>query len=131
MVTSDHKIKFRTLKTNSVYRQRSSNPSQPWRDSKKTTSNQQQDESSISFSVRYIFSRSWLNVLLIFVPFGIAAHTAGLNNQTIIFALNAIAIIPLTGLLTFATECVAQDLGVGVGSLLNITFGNLVELVIL
>jgi Ca2+:H+ antiporter len=70
-------------------------------------------------------------VLLIFVPFGIAAHAAGLNNPTIVFALNAIAIIPLTGLLTYSTECIAQDVGVGVGSLLNITFGNLVELVIL
>jgi Ca2+:H+ antiporter len=83
------------------------------------------------FSIRYAFSRSWLTLLLIFVPFGIMSHVAGIKNNTIIFALNAIAIIPLTELLTFATENVSQNLGVGLGSLLNITFGNLVEFVIL
>lgn len=56
---------------------------------------------------------------------------AGVKNRTVVFALNAMAIVPLTGLLTFATENVAQSVGVGLGALLNITFGNLVELVIL
>lgn len=78
-----------------------------------------------------IFGHSWLYVMLVFVPFGIAAHVAGLKNPTVTFALNALAIVPLTGLLTYATENVAQSLGVGLGALLNITFGNLVELVIL
>jgi calcium/proton exchanger cax len=65
------------------------------------------------------------------VPFGIGAHTAGVRNRTFVFALNALAIVPLTGILTYATENVSHKLGVGLGSLLNITFGNLVELVIL
>jgi Ca2+:H+ antiporter len=69
--------------------------------------------------------------MLVFVPFGIAAHVAGLRNHTVTFALNALAIVPLTALLTFATENVAMRLGVGLGALLNISFGNLVELVIL
>jgi Ca2+:H+ antiporter len=68
--------------------------------------------------------------LLVFVPFGIASNSAGFQ-PIIIFALNALAIIPLTGLLTFATENAAQRLGVGAGALLNITFGNMVEFIIL
>lgn len=82
-------------------------------------------------SVQHIFIRSRLNVLLVFVPFGIAAHLAGLKNPTIDFALNAVAILPLTALLTYATENVASTIGTGPGALLNIVFGNLVELVIL
>jgi Ca2+:H+ antiporter len=82
-------------------------------------------------SIRHLFALSWLNILLIFVPFGISAQLAGLKNPTFIFALNAIAIVPLTMLLTYSTECVAQNLGNGIGAFLNITFGNLVEMVIL
>ncbi|KAJ9607152.1 hypothetical protein H2200_008224 [Cladophialophora chaetospira] len=72
---------------------------------------------------------SWVNVLLIFVPVGIAVHFAGVN-ENVVFALNAIAIIPLAGLLTFATECVAHRLGPTLGALLNVSFGNAVELII-
>lgn len=73
---------------------------------------------------------SWVNVLLIFVPAGIAVAAAGLN-PIIIFALNAVAIIPLAGLLSHATECVASRLGDTIGALINVTFGNAVELIIL
>jgi len=72
---------------------------------------------------------SWVNVLLVFVPVGIAVHFAGINPN-VVFALNAIAIIPLAGLLTFATESVAHRLGPTLGALLNVSFGNAVELII-
>lgn len=71
-----------------------------------------------------------LNVLLIFVPIGIAVKVAGVN-PTIVFAMNAIAIIPLAGLLSHATESVASELGDTIGALMNVTFGNAVELIIL
>jgi Ca2+:H+ antiporter len=48
----------------------------------------------------------------------------------IIFAMNAIAIIPLAGLLAHATESVASRLGDTIGALMNVTFGNAVELII-
>lgn len=64
------------------------------------------------------------------MPFGIASNAAGLQ-PIVVFGLNALAIVPLTGLLTFATENAAQSLGVGAGALLNITFGNMVEFIIL
>ena len=72
---------------------------------------------------------SWVNVLLVFVPVGIACEAAGLD-PAIIFAMNAVAIIPLAGLLSHATESVASRLGDTVGALINVTFGNAVELII-
>ncbi|KAL4994033.1 Sodium/calcium exchanger protein-domain-containing protein [Aspergillus recurvatus] len=44
--------------------------------------------------------------------------------------MNAVAIIPLAGLLSHATECVASRMGDAIGALLNVTFGNAVELII-
>lgn len=79
--------------------------------------------------LRTIFLRSWLNVLLIFVPAGIAVHAAGLNPN-VSFALNAIAVVPLAGLLTFATECLAHRTSPTIAALLNVSFGNSVELII-
>lgn len=72
---------------------------------------------------------SWINVLLVFVPAGIAVKAAGLP-PAIVFALNAVAIIPLAGLLSHATESVASRLGDTIGALINVTFGNAVELII-
>jgi len=69
-------------------------------------------------------------LLLIFVPVGIAASFTKLNPE-IVFAMNAIAIVPLAGLLTYATETVAKKLGDTWGALLNVSFGNAVELIIL
>lgn len=79
--------------------------------------------------VKEAICHSWINVLLIFVPIGIAARAAGLN-ASIVFGLNAVAIVPLAGLLAHATESVAAQLGNNIGALLNITFGNAVELII-
>ena len=72
---------------------------------------------------------SWINVLLVFVPIGIAAEAAHLS-PAIVFAMNAVAIVPLAGLLSHATESVAARLGDTIGALLNVTFGNAVELII-
>ncbi|CAK7227614.1 hypothetical protein SBRCBS47491_006630 [Sporothrix bragantina] len=80
-------------------------------------------------TVKDILFSSWVNVLLVFVPVGIAAHFAKLSAG-IIFAMNAIAIIPLAGLLSHATESVASRMGDTVGALMNVTFGNAVELII-
>ena len=72
---------------------------------------------------------SWVNVLLVFVPVGIAAKATNLNPD-VVFAMNAVAIIPLAGLLSHATESVASRLGDTIGALINVTFGNAVELII-
>lgn len=78
-------------------------------------------------------THSWINVLLIFVPIGIALNWVpmpGTTKPTVVFALNAVAIIPLAGLLSHATESVASRMGDTWASLLNVTFGNAVELII-
>lgn len=72
---------------------------------------------------------SWVNVLLVFVPVGIIVKAIGLN-PAVVFAMNAVAIIPLAGLLSHATESVASRLGDTIGALINVTFGNAVELII-
>ncbi|CAI4218525.1 unnamed protein product [Parascedosporium putredinis] len=67
---------------------------------------------------------SWVNVLLIFVPVGIAVEYVPGIHGGVVFAINCIAIVPLAGLLSHATESVAVKLGDTVGALLNVTFGN-------
>ncbi|KAF4971780.1 hypothetical protein FSARC_1473 [Fusarium sarcochroum] len=81
-------------------------------------------------SFRLAATYSWLNVFLIFVPVGIAVAQIDGIHGGIVFGLNAVAIIPLAGLLAFATESVARKMGDAMGALLNVTFGNAVELII-
>jgi len=81
-------------------------------------------------TVRQILSYSWSNLFLVFVPIGYITYLAEVNAP-IVFTSNALAIIPLSNLLTLATECIARDMGDSVGALLNISFGNLIEMIIL
>lgn len=70
-----------------------------------------------------------LFVLLLFVP---AAIGADLLHATpvIVFALSALAIVPLSGFLGRATEELSSYTGPTLGGLLNATLGNLAELII-
>lgn len=70
---------------------------------------------------RTIFS-SWVNILLIAAPVGIALNYAGVDGK-VVFTVNFIAIIPLAGMLSFATEEIALHLGESLGGLLNASFG--------
>jgi Ca2+:H+ antiporter len=74
-------------------------------------------------------THSWINLLLVFVPLGIAVKLVNLKPE-IVFSMNAIAIIPLAGLLAHATEVVAARVGDALGALLNVSFGNAVELIL-
>ncbi|KAK4462898.1 putative calcium transporter [Cladorrhinum samala] len=80
-------------------------------------------------AVREILLSSYANILLIFVPVGIAVHAAH-APAGVVFAMNALAIVPLAGLLSHATESMASRMGDTVGALMNVTFGNAVELII-
>lgn len=73
---------------------------------------------------------SWINVLLVFVPVGIALHFVPGISGTLVFVINFIAIIPLAGMLAYATEELALYIGEVLGGLLNATFGNAVELIV-
>ncbi|KAH6651197.1 Sodium/calcium exchanger protein-domain-containing protein [Chaetomium tenue] len=81
-------------------------------------------------TTKAIVLSSKINVLLVFVPVGIAVAQIHSMPPAVIFAMNAVAIVPLAGLLSFATESVAHRLGDSLGALLNVTFGNAVELII-
>jgi Ca2+:H+ antiporter len=72
---------------------------------------------------------SWLNALLALLPvsFVLEARHA---PPIWIFAVSALSIIPLAGLIGQATEAAAEHTGPAIGGLLNATFGNATELII-
>jgi Ca2+:H+ antiporter len=71
-----------------------------------------------------------LSWLLVFVPVVLVAERVRPEGHTALFLLSVLAIIPLAGLLSRATESVAAKTGDAIGGLLNATLGNLTELVI-
>jgi Ca2+:H+ antiporter len=68
--------------------------------------------------------------LLAFVPVLFVAQSITSDARTLLFVLSVLAIVPLAGLLSHATESVTAKTGDSVGGLLNATLGNLTELVI-
>lgn len=78
-----------------------------------------------------ILAHSWVNFLLVFVPVGIIVRFVPDIHGGVTFATNCVAIIPLAGLMAFATESVAREVGDALGALMNVTLGNSVELIIL
>ncbi|KAH6999078.1 Sodium/calcium exchanger protein-domain-containing protein [Ilyonectria sp. MPI-CAGE-AT-0026] len=86
-------------------------------------------DASFSGHIRAMLFSSWLNSLLVFVPIGLVTYLMKMS-PLLTFTSNAIAIVPLSALLTDATERIASDAGDTIGALLNITLGNLVELII-
>lgn len=72
---------------------------------------------------------NYVNVLLVAVPAGIIVGAMDLN-PTAVFIINFFAIVPLAGLLSFATEELSVKLGQTLGGLMNATFGNAVELIV-
>lgn len=79
--------------------------------------------------IRATLFNSWINILLIASPIGIAVHYAGVN-EVAVFVINFIAIIPLAAMLSYATEEIALRTGEVIGGLLNASFGNAVELIV-
>ena len=71
-----------------------------------------------------------LNILLIFLPATVILEVAYPQYHGLIFIFSALAIIPLAGWLSHATEHLAEKTGEGIGGLLNATFGNAAELII-
>lgn len=73
--------------------------------------------------------RNFLNWLLVFVPAAVVLELIH-ASPIAIFAVSALAIIPLAGWMGRATEHLAEKMGEGIGGLLNATFGNAAELII-
>lgn len=70
-----------------------------------------------------------MKLLLLSVPIAILAEVLHWS-PVLIFALSALAIIPLAGLMGDATEALAAKTGPRIGGLLNATLGNAAELII-
>lgn len=69
------------------------------------------------------------NLLLLCVPLAFYLQLSH-AEPVWIFTASAAAILPLAGWMGKATEHLAEDLGEGLGGLLNATFGNAAELII-
>jgi len=72
----------------------------------------------------------FLNLLLLFVPISIALGTFVHAPGAWVFATGILGIVPIAEYIRKATEHVAERAGTAVGGLLNVTFGNVSELVI-
>jgi Ca2+:H+ antiporter len=79
--------------------------------------------------LREIVCSSYINVLIVFVPFAFISGACEWSPQAI-FLTNFLALMPLAALLSYGTEALSKTAGKAWGSLLNVTFGNATELII-
>jgi Ca2+:H+ antiporter len=68
--------------------------------------------------------------LLPFIPVAVGLEFLAPDRHLIVFVASSLAILPLAEAMGRATEGLAEQLGEGVGGLLNATFGNAAELII-
>ncbi|OQE29812.1 hypothetical protein PENSTE_c002G04501 [Penicillium steckii] len=80
-------------------------------------------------TVKIILGESYTSYLLPFVFLGIIAGRQHWDDS-LVFLLNFLAILPLASLLSFATEELAKSVGQLLGGLINATFGNAVEMIV-
>jgi Ca2+:H+ antiporter len=69
--------------------------------------------------------------LFVFIPISVALEYLMPDSHTLIFFSAAIAIVPIARLISQSTENLSQFTGPAIGGLLNATFGNLPELIIM
>jgi Ca2+:H+ antiporter len=70
-----------------------------------------------------------LNLLLVFIPIAVALDWYG-ASPVVVFAVSALAIVPLAGLMGRATEQLSTYVGTTIGGLLSASLGNAPELII-
>ncbi|KAM5348223.1 hypothetical protein ACJ41O_008047 [Fusarium nematophilum] len=85
---------------------------------------------TVANQLQRTFLNSWINILILAAPVGIALNYVHSVNRVAVFVVNFIAIIPLAAILGFATEEIALRTGEVLGGLINATFGNAVELIV-
>ena len=73
--------------------------------------------------------RHAVDYLLVFVPLALLLELLR-AAPTLVFAVSALGIVPLAGLMGRSTEQLSERAGPGIGGLLNATFGNAAELII-
>ena len=80
-------------------------------------------------ATRAALCSSYMNVLLVFVPIGVAAGALGWAAVKIFF-LNFLAIISLAPVMTFSTGELSARVGRVLGGLLKAVLGNAVETIV-
>ncbi|KAL4896216.1 sodium/calcium transporter [Aspergillus ambiguus] len=88
-----------------------------------------QPKFTVGNQIKATIFNSWINVLILAAPVGIALNYVDVNPVAV-FVVNFIAIIPLAAMLSYATEEIALRTGETIGGLLNASFGNAVELIV-
>ena len=87
-----------------------------------TGSSKSKQKFTVVNQLRATIFNSWINILILAAPAGIALHYTN-QNPWAVFVVNFIAIIPLAAMLSYATEEIAIRVGETLGGLLNATFG--------
>jgi Ca2+:H+ antiporter len=72
----------------------------------------------------------WINLLLIFVPISLVVGYWLNLGPLWTFGTSVVAIVPLADWIRRATEQLAETAGPAIGGLLNVTFGNMAEVVL-
>jgi len=80
---------------------------------------------TIISQIRAVLFPQWftINWLLLLVPAGFVVNY-GRMEGIVVFVINFLAIIPLAGILSYATEELALRVGETLGGLLNASFGS-------
>jgi Ca2+:H+ antiporter len=68
--------------------------------------------------------------LLLLIPLSLALRYAAHASPLVVFAASALAIVPLAEWIRRATDQIARGAGSAIGGLLNVTFGNVAELIL-
>ena len=83
----------------------------------------------LNHATRAALCSGYINVLLVFVPIGVAAGALGWAVVTVFF-LNFLAIISLAPVIAFSTEELSASIGRVLGGLLKAILGNAVETIV-
>ena len=79
----------------------------------------------------FLFSgEGWPYILVPAIPIALILEFIVHADATILFVTSTLGVIPTAALMGRATEELAERAGPGIGGLLNVTFGNLPELII-
>lgn len=90
---------------------------------------EEKEEESTLEALRDMIFGKWVSVLLLFMPFAILSHTLEWSPVSV-FWCNFFTMIPLASILCDFTEEVAAHTNEVIGGLVNATFGNAVEVVV-
>jgi Ca2+:H+ antiporter len=90
---------------------------------------EEKEEETTLEALRDMIFGQWISLLLVFMPFAILSHTLQWSPVAV-FWFNFFTMIPLASILGDFTEEVAAHTNEVIGGLVNATFGNAVEVVV-